>query len=85
MAGGFLLVHFFNDGASLGYRDSRRHWEGEEVGGAFSVTFTVTATRHGSCLKPHDGCCMDHVILDVGGEMAGSRHLTCGPKLPALQ
>ena len=49
MAEGFLLVHFFHDGASLGYQDSRRHGEGEEVGGAFSVTFTLTATRHGSC------------------------------------
>ena len=69
--------------------------EEEKIDGAISVAFTLTATCHGSCcvdpleddsetdcLKPHFGRCMGYMILDVGGEMAASHHLACGPAGP---
>jgi hypothetical protein len=69
--------------------------EEEKIDGAISVAFTLTATCHGSCcvdpleddsetdcLKLHCGCCMGYMILDVGGEMAASHHLACGPAGP---
>ena len=65
---GFLLLHFFHDGANLG-----PILEEEKFDDTTSVAFILSAACRGK-----GGESLRGVALDVGGKMAASHHLGCG-------